>query len=269
MPQSTIQGVGGLRCAGIEKSPVEGKPLVSIVLAVLNAGDATRKTLESICSQTYPQRELLIVDGGSSDQTLDLIREREQSVDYWVSEPDRGVYDAFNKGIGLAKGDWLYFIGAGDFFVDELVLERVFTLLPKGRFLYGNVVWGNTGKLYDGKFSKWKLCRINICHQAIFYHKDLFRELGGFDIRYRTLADWAFNMKCLGDPRTRPEYKNIVVAHFPFGGMSGRMPDETFEAEKADLIRDFLGKRYLLQKRLYPVQRAFVEWVKKILKSPR
>jgi len=267
MPESTIKGAGGLRCAGIETSPAEGKPLVSIVLAIFNAGDAVRKTIENICSQTYSQRELLIVDGGSTDETLELIREREKSVDYWLSEPDRGVYDAFNKGIGLAKGDWLYFMGAGDFFVDEMVLERLFTPSPKGRLLYGNVVWGNTGKLYDGKFSKSKLCRRNICHQAIFYHKDLFREWGGFDIRYPLLADWAFNMKCFGDPHTQPEYKKIAVAHFDLDGMSAGTFDETFEAGKADLIRDCLGKRYLFMTQLHLAQRAVMKRVEALLKS--
>ncbi|HYA43514.1 MAG TPA: glycosyltransferase family 2 protein [Syntrophobacteraceae bacterium] len=267
MPQLTTRGEGGLRCARIEKSSAAGKPLVSIVLAVFNAEDALRTTLESICSQTYSQRELLIVDGGSSDETLDIIGEMEDSVDYWMSEPDRGTYDAFNKGIGLAKGDWLYFIGAGDFFVDETVLERVFTPLPKGKLIYGNVIWGNTGKHYDGRFSKLKLCRRNISQQAIFYHRDLFGKWGGFDIRYGLLADYAFNMKCFGDPNTSPEYKKMDIAYFGLDGISARMSDETFEVDKADLIRGSMGRRYLILLQLHQAQRAVVKRVETLLKS--
>jgi glycosyltransferase involved in cell wall biosynthesis len=269
MPRLTIKEAGGLRCAGIEKSSAAGKPLVSIVLAVLNAGDTVGKTIESICSQTYSQRELMILDGGSSDRTLDIIRERGESIDYWISEPDRGVYDAFNKGIGLAKGDWLYFMGAGDFFVDEMVLERLFTPAPKALLIYGDVIWGDTGKFYDGRFSKLKLCRRNISQQAIFYNRELFGKWGGFNLRYGLLADYAFNMKCFGDPRTAPEYKKIAVAHFGLDGMSARMSDDVFEADKADLIRDSLGKTYLILTQLYLAQRAVVKKVELFFKSSR
>jgi len=265
--RSAINEEGRFPCTGVEKPGRD--QLVSIVLAVFNAGDAVRKTIESICSQTYSQRELLIVDGGSSDQTLDIIREKEEGIAYWVSEPDRGTYDAFNKGIAHAKGDWLYFIGAGDFFVDKMVLERLFTVPPKGMLIYGDVVWGNTGKFYDGRFSKLKLCRRNICQQAIFYHRDLFRKWGGFDIRYGLLADYAFNMKCFGDPHTAPEYRKMAVACFGLDGVSARMSDEAFETEKADLIRGSLGKTYLILTRLHQAQRAVVKRVETFFKSSR
>jgi glycosyltransferase involved in cell wall biosynthesis len=267
MPLSTVREEGGLRCVGVEKSSAAGKPLVSLVMAVFNAEKAVRKTIESICSQTYSQRELLIVDGGSSDRTLDIIREMKESVDYWISEPDRGTYDAFNKGIGLAKGEWLYFIGAGDFFVDETILERIFTPRPKGMLIYGNVVWGDTGKQYDGRFSKLKLCRRNISQQAIFYHRGLFERWGNFDLRYALLADYAFNMKCFGDPHTVPEYRKIAVANFSLDGLSARMSDETFETDKIDLIRCSMGRTYLSLLRLHQARRAVVKRVERLLKS--
>lgn len=246
------------RNAGIYEPATNGKPLVSIVFAVLNGGDATRKTLRSVFSQTYAEKELLIVDGGSGDGTLDLIRENEESIDYWVSEPDGGIYDAFNKGVRLAQGDWVYFMGAGDIFFDETVLERLLTPAPGGQLVYGNVVWGDTDRLYDGIFSKWKLCSQNICHQAIVYRRELFKKWGGFDTRYRLWADWAFNMKCFGSPETAPEYKNVTVAHYDGNGTSSRSLDEVFLADKTDLIRNFLGRRYELQLRLYLFKKSIM-----------
>ena len=254
--ESTPKMAGKPRNAGLDMPATNGKPLVSIIFAVLNGGEATRKTLQSIFSQTYPEKELLIVDGGSGDCTLDLIKENEKSIDYWVSEPDAGIYEAFNKGVKLAQGDWIYFMGAGDFFVDQTVLERLLTPAPGGKLVYGNVVWGDTDKLYDGIFSKWKLCSQNICHQAIIYHRGLFKKWGGFDTRYRLWADWAFNMKCFGSPDTAPEYKNITVAHYDRSGTSSRSLDEVFMADKTDLIRDFLGRRYELQLRLHILKRS-------------
>ncbi|MDA8306513.1 MAG: glycosyltransferase family 2 protein [Deltaproteobacteria bacterium] len=270
MPELLLNETMGPANTGIETSTTARQPLVSIVLAVLNGANAIHKTLESVFSQTYREKELLIVDGGSTDGTLELIGENEGSIDYWVSEPDGGIYDAFNKGVRLARGDWLYFMGAGDFFVDQTVLQRLLTPAPRGKLVYGNVVWGDTQKLYDGAFSKWKLCGQNICHQAILYNRGLFQKWGGFDTQYRLWADWAFNMKCFGSPDTEPEYKNITVAHYDRGGASSRSLDELFLADKTDLIRDSLGRRYELRLRLHlfkksitrPIERRVEKFVK-------
>ncbi len=235
---------GKPREAGIDRPAAGRRPRVSIVFVVLNGGEAARKTLQSIFSQTYAEKELLVLDGGSRDGTLELMRQNEQRIDYWASEPDEGIYDAFNKGVRLARGDWIYFMGAGDFFVDDTVLEQLLTPAPAGKLVYGDVVWGDTQKLYDGVFSKWKLCRRNICHQAILYHKDLFHKWGGFDTRYRLCADWAFNLRCFGSPDTAPEYRHVALAHFDLNGASAISSDEAFMAEKTRLIRTFLGRRY-------------------------
>lgn len=266
MIRSIIKKEGGLRCRGIKKSLTGEWPFVSIIMAVYNAGDAVLKTIESISSQTWPNKELLIVDGGSFDGTLELIRKSEERVDYWISEKDQGTYDAYNKGIRLAEGNWLYFTGAGDTFTDEAVLEKLFSPTPKGRFLYGNVLWGNTRKLYDGKFSKLKICRRNICHQAIFYHRELFRDLGEFDTRYRLLADWAFNIRCFGHSPAAPEYRNIAVARFNLDGLSATSSDEVFEAAKDEHILECMGRRYLGLAKLNRYQRRIVKNLEKLFK---
>ncbi len=124
------------------------------------------------------------------------------------------------------------------------MLESVFSKTHYSKFIYGDVLWGEEGKRYDGRFSKLKLCRQNICHQAIFYHRDLFRELGKFDLRYPIGADWAFNIRCFGCRDVRPQYINQVIARFKAGGLSSR-PDSSdpFLEDRETLLR-MLGPQY-------------------------
>ncbi len=246
---------GGRRIRGIRPTGGPGVPVVSVVLAVYNAGDALERTLVSVLRQAYPALELVIVDGGSKDGTIDRIRRYEENVDYWVSEPDRGVYDAYNKGVRLAAGEWLYFIGAGDELADRDAVVRILSPPPAGKLVYGNVRWGDTGKIYDGRFTKLKLCRRNVCHQAAFYHRDLFRELGEFDLRYPVVADWVFNLKCFGNAATRPVYKDTVVANFDLTGIASQRDDPAFETDKRSLILGTLGGMYLLLDRAYRFQK--------------
>ena len=248
---------GGRRIRGIRPTGGPDVPMVSVVLAVYNAGDALERTLVSIFRQTYPALELVIVDGGSKDGTIDRIRRYEEDVDYWVSEPDRGVYDAYNKGVRFAVGEWLYFIGAGDELADQDAVKRIFSPPPAGMLVYGNVGWGDTGKIYDGRFTKLKLCRRNICHQAAFYHRNLFRELGGFDLRYPVVADWVFNLRCFGSAATRPVYKDIVVANFDLTGIASQKGDPAFDRDKERLIREHLGRRTEFLNHAYHIQKRF------------
>src|SRR5450631_3499051 len=100
---------GGRRVRGIFP---ELPPLVSVITAVYNGAATLERAIQSVVSQTFPGVEFIIVDGGSSDSSIDLIRKYEHTIDYWISEPDKGIYDALNKGIDLAHGKWLYFLGA-------------------------------------------------------------------------------------------------------------------------------------------------------------
>jgi glycosyltransferase involved in cell wall biosynthesis len=246
---------GGRRIRGIRPAGGPGVPMVSVILAVYNAGEALERTLMSVLRQKYPSLELVIIDGGSRDGTIDRIRRFEEDVDYWVSEPDRGVYDAYNKGVRLAAGEWLYFIGAGDELADQDTVERIFSPPPVGKLIYGNVRWGDTGKIYDGRFTKLKLCRRNICHQAVFYRRDLFRELGEFDLRYPVVADWVFNLRCFGSASTRPVYTDTIVATFDLTGIAAQRGDPAFDTEKTSLILGTLGGTYLLLDRAYRFQK--------------
>ena len=215
-------------------------PLFSIITPVLNRAADLPKTLASVLSQPSELYEYLVMDGGSTDGTLDLLRA--QTGIRWVSEPDGGVYHAMNKGLELATGEFVYFLGAGDT-LRENILEAVAAVIPhrSNTFFYGNVYSQAHGRVYNGRYSRWKLSRINICHQSVFCHRRLFEMSGRFDTRYPIMADHVWNMKCFGDKRIHKVYADLVVANYAAGGLSHFSPDPQLLADRLALIKTHLG----------------------------
>jgi cellulose synthase/poly-beta-1,6-N-acetylglucosamine synthase-like glycosyltransferase len=115
------KGEGGLRTKNYFKKSFENKPLISIITVVYNGEKFLEETIKSVINQTYDNVEYIIIDGGSSDGTIDIIKKYEDYIDYWVSEKDNGIYDAMNKGIDLATGIWINFMNAGDLFFDNTI----------------------------------------------------------------------------------------------------------------------------------------------------
>ena len=175
------------------------KPLMSIVTVVFNGKEHIEKTINSIINQTYPKIEYIIIDGGSTDGTVDIIRNYEHSISYWVSEPDKGISDAFNKGIKLATGDYINFQGDGDGFVDETSLEKVVNEIGNRRPLLVSAKIrriDEDGKtLYISKqpkkFSKKSLLfKMSLPHQGVFVHRDFFNQYGLFDLNNTYCMDY-------------------------------------------------------------------------------
>lgn len=210
--------------------------LFSIIIPTFNPGPKIEKTINSVLSQDGNLFELLVVDGGSTDDTLDLLSKYAGKINV-VSEKDEGVYEAMNKGIELSTGKYLYFIGAGDS-LRTAILAKLHAILPRDEFtfVYGNVYMVDKGMIYDGEFDKAKIKKSNICQQAIFYERKLFEVMGGFETRFRVLADHAFNLKCFWNPRIRKKYVAYLIANYEGGGISGRERDLTFALEYAELM---------------------------------
>lgn len=226
----------------------QGQPLFSIITPVYNSGRARlQQTLESVLAQDPALFEHLIVDGGSTDDTLAAVAPCRDRVRL-ISERDRGIYDAMNKGIAAARGRYVYFIGAGDR-LRPGVLAQVRDRLPPGAL---NFVYGDTNMLdrdaprYDGAFDPSKLRQRNICHQSIFYGREIFDELGSFDLKYTILSDYAFNLRCFGSDRVRKVHVDLVIADYEGDGISSRKYDQAFLLDKAGLILRHLGPRQLV-----------------------
>ena len=229
---------GGRR---VQRIPKEQPPLISVVTAVYNGGATLERTILSVISQTFSNMEFIIIDGGSTDCSVELLRKYESSIDYWISEPDKGIYDALNKGISLAGGEWIYFLGADDAILNVDVFSSIFSKHYETKFLYGDVAYGNTGRIYGGEFSKKMLINENICQQGIFYRTELFNILGVFDLKYPLLADWGFNMKVFALNCAKPLHVDVVVSEYSLAGASSKITDSAFAKDRLGLIRKYLG----------------------------
>jgi glycosyltransferase involved in cell wall biosynthesis len=216
--------------------------LLSIVIATFNAQTLLRDCVASIVQQTFSDFEIILVDGASTDGTPALMQELAAAHGNlrWISEPDAGVYDAMNKGIRLARGRWLYFLGADDRLRDASVLESVARHLDGSvDLVYGNVVlendpWGREGMIYGREFSVADITRGNICHQGIFYARRVFTTFGDYNPRYRVFADWELNLRLFN--KVRKKYLPVNVATFHGGGMSARDDDPEFRRHFVEII---------------------------------
>jgi len=234
-------------------------PLVSIIIVSKNASATISSAIASVKGQTYAAIECIVIDGASTDGTLELLQGN-PVIDLLISEPDRGIYDAMNKGICHARGEWILFLGADDLLADEGVLARIFSSFYDGQLVYGNVRLGQNFCLYDGAFSKAKLMWKNICHQAIFYRKDLFHQIGMFNERYPLWADWEFNLRAFAHSATKPCHIDEVISIYGSGGLSHAQCDHIFLADRLRLIMDLFGPWYTLLYRLLfrPVSRGWI-----------
>jgi glycosyltransferase involved in cell wall biosynthesis len=226
---------------GVRKVPRRGEPLISVITVVRNDEHRIERTIRSVTDQSYENVEYTVLDGASKDATLNIVKRYEDRIDYWVSEPDSGAYDAMNKAVRVATGDWIYFLGAGDILLNHV--DRVAGLLKDEQTIYyGDVYMPKLHKLYDGRYSSYKLMLRNICHQSIFYPRRVFEKFS-FDTRYRIWADYVLNVKCHGDKDFRFAYLPILIAIFDdFEGISRNRFDAEVEKERKNLVRANFSK---------------------------
>lgn len=251
---------GGLRARGYVKRSLPGLPLISIVTVVRNAAASLERTITSVLSQSYDNVEYVIVDGNSTDGTVEIIAGYDHCIDLWISEPDRGLYDAMNKGARLASGDWVLFLNADDELLDSL--REIAAAMKEPRTIYyGDVKWGIGGRIYDGAFTPLKLMFKNICHQSIFYARRVF-ERYQYDLDYPVLADYHLNIRCFNDPDLRFQYLPVLVAAFnDETGFSKSNADTRFEGEKNALLKRFFPWHSYL---LYRLRKGFVDFLDRL-----
>jgi len=239
----------------------------SIIIPTHNCEHTIIKCLASVANQNFQDLEVIIIDGCSSDNTVDLIKkfldEHPGLSNIFINEEDQGVYDAMNKGAERATGGWLYFLGADDELMDNTILSQIHNHLlkkPKIDFFYGNAFLRSNGEYYDGRFKMRKLIKMNICHQAIFIKKNIFLELGPFDIRYPLYADWDLNLKVYM-ARKHVSYKNIVVVSYSNTGKSSREVDTVFEETLREIKKKFYSHYFnRLRSRVHYLRKRLKQW---------
>lgn len=191
-------------------------PLVSVITVTYNVVSQLEKTLSSIESQQYTPIETIVVDGKSTDGTVDIIRKHEEHIAKWVSEPDGGIYDAMNKGVRMANGEWVIFMNAGDTFASDDVLQKIFEKQQDADIIYGDV-------LKDGSVKKapehyYLYHRMLFCHQSSLTRRQLL--LGcPFDTSHRLSADLKFFLTQYLR-KAKFKYVNLPIADFDTTGVS-------------------------------------------------
>lgn len=222
---------GGLRTKGIKKEAQENKPLITVITVVYNGVKTLEQTILSVINQTYENIEYIIIDGGSSDGTLDLIKKFEDKIDYWQSEPDKGIYDAMNKGIELATGEYIYIIGCDDWLVNTNIFDEIKKYLIKGYDVISGQVWAvnNNGfqHLYYNRYEYTKdediaYQKIYCPHQGMFVRKSVMLQKP-FDIKFKIAADYKSLLSFWLDPTISVLKINKVISFYNNEGLSSKL----------------------------------------------
>lgn len=215
-------------------------PKLSIIIPTFNSEKVLEAAIQSVLNQSFTDFELLIIDGISTDNTVKVARNYTDSRIKIVSEKDKGIYDAMNKGTAMASGKWLYFLGSDDVFFDNHVLQNLFEMnkdrTEEADFIYGNVLLGDTNEVYGGYRDVFMLYKKNICHQASFVKKNVLLNKGLFDLKYKIMADYYFNLQCFTDDNVRKIYIDTIIARYAIDGASAREADDNFSGKIYDLF---------------------------------
>lgn len=213
-------------------------PLFSIIVPTFNAGAHIADCLASLCGQTLGDLEVLVMDGASKDDTVEVVR-RLAAADPRIqlhSAPDRGIYDAMNKGVARSRGTWLMFMGADDTFYTPDVLERLRPSLTDDLDLvYGDEFSVRLQARTGGPYTVERLMAETIRHQAMFFRRSFFQRMGEFDLRFRIAADWDMNLRCFA-AGARTRHVDLIISRFSGSGISSREIDHAFEALRFDRI---------------------------------
>ena len=248
-------------------------PKLSIITVCYNNCEGLRKTMESVKTQTFKDYEYIIIDGGSTDGTIELIKENakfplssgeglgERLIDYWVSEKDNGIYNAMNKGIEAAKGEYCYFLNSDDCIAVPNTLEKIFEQV-KGNpdIIYGNLAIRKNNKLHSViKFSKnitpysFYRHKLAIHHQASFIKRELFEKYGLYSDKAKLISDWIFFFEIVILHKVQTQYVNRIFAVFLAGGESSVGINE--KHIKNEVIQTYFSQeqinKYAFKKRLH------------------
>jgi len=227
----------------VKKSTSDTEFLITVVTVVFNFKDEIENTILSITTQSYKNIEYIIIDGGSVDGTLDVIEKYRSNIKICISEADGGIYDAMNKALKIATGDFLIFMNAGDVFCSKhTVRQAVQNMNRPDVVYYGNALYinktTNSTVHRGGAFSKYRLAKTNICHQTIFYPRIAYLRTQ-YELKYRLYADWHYNIKLFS--MLKFVFIDQDIAVYDHTGLSALNEDQLFKQNRLMLVNQFLG----------------------------
>ncbi len=226
-----------------------GEPSITVIMSVLNGEKFVADAIQSVINQTYPNIQYVIVDGSSADATVDIIKKYSDKIAYWSSERDKGIYDAWNKALKQAKGDWITFIGADDFFLNNNVVEAMIPYLNKAIETGHTYVYGKIQQLaadmsvIETLGKDWNDCRdgfskeMTLAHSCSFHHKSMFERNGNFDDSFRIAGDYEFLLREYCVNKEFAFFADVDVSAMRSGGISGSLKNRLKMARETQAAR--------------------------------
>ncbi len=238
-------------------------PRFSIITVTHNAENDIEKTFESIKAQSFADYEVILVDGKSEDGTIERVQKLDMPSLTIISEVDHGIYDAMNKGISVASGEYIYFLNAADYFMNNLVIENVNKIineLGSPDLYYGDIVGyvgDETTYLKQPEIeSRQFFLRKTICHQAMFVRKELFSICGNFNIKYKIAADFAWLANAYINHNKKFSYHSFPICYYCLSGLSVK--------------KNYFYERYTILKKYFSLQQIlfnlYLPWMYKRIK---
>lgn len=219
---------------------------LSIITVTRNDLAGLRRTAESVAAQVWRDFEWIIIDGASTDGTKEYLQQLSPQPDYWISEPDRGVYDAMNKGLSIARGEYLLFLNAGDSLFEANTLQDCFRHFPGGDVVYGDALFIYPKKerkeTHPDRLSLYYFRHRSLCHQATFIRRVLLRDSGGYSLSYKIVSDWRQWVVWMIEGRTF-HHLPLTVCRYMQDGLS-YVHRKTSNRERDEVFREVLPPIY-------------------------
>ena len=253
----------------------QGAPKITIITVVWNDALNLCKTIASVLTQSYPNKEFIIIDGGSTDDTLSVIKSNVENLSHWQSEPDRGIYDAMNKGLASATGDYVNFLNAGDKFAHRQVLSQIAEEITRtsADIIYGQSLHKNSdrtdGYIKGSRITRRALVRtVPFCHQALFTKRTLFETIGLYDLNYPIAADYDWMLRYSKSRSIeRMHFVPTIVVEYNSEGFSFRNISRSVVERKRLTDTHFKNKFRLQRNANYLIDLFRVWTVKRLAQS--
>lgn len=225
---------------------------LSIITVNLNNSEGLLKTIRSVQNQVFKEIELIVIDGASTDNSLEIIQQNKDIIQYYLSEKDDGIYNAMNKGIHRATGDYCLFLNSGDCFYNEFVLKDVFNQISGNE----SIVYGNSYKIkphyrrvikYQPKLTLYDFYKTvpALHHQASFIRRDLFSKYGLYDEKIQIIADWEFFFRVIILNEVKAKYIDLIISTFDGTGLSNSLPKGSNLRLQANIMKNnILSKNF-------------------------
>jgi glycosyltransferase involved in cell wall biosynthesis len=223
------------------------KPSISVIVAVYNGAKTLQRCIDSVSDQTYLNKELIIIDGGSTDGTIDILTTNNDKIAYWKSEPDNGIYNAWNKALDHVSGDWICFLGSDDYLWKSSVFEEIMPDMIKAESQGMRMVYGQVARVtgddeigcVDGfpwEYTWRSIIIDGICtftHQGMFHHRSLFELYGKFDESFKIAGDYELLIRAFKDGGDAYFVNGLIVAGMQIGGITSNCTKLVKEAARA------------------------------------